>query len=149
MRYATIDLPWARAPSMPQTSDVIEALLGNVYRSLEQPEERAVYDRLAVSVDQSMIAPIYLEQRRALELGRRGGARVNVESVEVVDLRDLEAVDAGGVRATVAWEAGGFVVHFGHRHFRQNRYEAEIELAPRDGSWKITRLAVLDNQRVR
>lgn len=147
--YATIDVPWGRAPSEPQTADVVEALLTNVYRSLEQTDERAVYDRLGVSVTQPMIAPIYLEQRRVLELGRRGGARVRVESVEVVEIRDLRAIDGDRLGATVVWEAGGFVVHFGHRHFRQNRYEANLELAPVDGSWKIAGLAVHDNERVR
>ena len=41
-----------------------------------------------------------------------------------------------GVRST--WTAAGMVTHFGHRHFRENRYDAWIVIVPVDGAWKIT-----------
>ncbi|MHC4933010.1 MAG: hypothetical protein ACYTGV_12545, partial [Planctomycetota bacterium] len=116
---------------------------------LEQQDESAVYDRLGVSVAENALRPIYLEQRRMLDLGRRGGARARVDSVEVARVEEIEPLDDGRFRATVAWEAGGFVVHFGHRHFRQNRYEAEVELIPEDGAWRIGRLDVVGKQRTR
>jgi hypothetical protein len=84
-----------------------------------------------------------------LELGRRGGARARVDSVEVARVDGIEPLDEAGFRAIVEWEAGGFVVHFGHRHFRQNSYEAEVELVPVDGVWRIARLEVRDKQRTR
>jgi hypothetical protein len=102
-----------------------------------------------VSVTEAALRPIYLEQRRMLELGRRGGARARVDSVEVARVEKIEALADGRVRAAVAWEAGGFVVHFGHRHFRQNTYDAEVELVPEDGAWKIGRLEVLAKKRTR
>jgi len=144
-----IPLPGSPTPKPEQAAGVLEALLTNLYRSLEQQDESAVYDRLGVSVTEAALRPIYLEQRRMLELGRRGGARARVDSVEVARVEKIEALDDGRFKATVAWDAGGFVVHFGHRHFRQSSYTAEVELVPERGAWKIGRLEVLDKQRTR
>ncbi|MHC4956666.1 MAG: hypothetical protein ACYTGZ_22740 [Planctomycetota bacterium] len=155
---ACLTAPYARVPiPLPgdatlradEAAEVIEALFANIYRSLEQQDEGAAYDRLRVSVTDAALRPIYLEQRRMLELGRRGGARARVDSVEVARVEKIEALADGRVRAAVAWEAGGFVVHFGHRHFRQNTYDAEVELVPEDGAWKIGRLEVLAKKRTR
>jgi len=145
----SLPVPGGAAPGPEQAAEVVEALLGNIYRSLEQQDESAAYDRLGLSVTEAALGPIYLEQRRMLELGRRGGARARVDSVEVTRVEGIEALDGGRFRATVAWEAGGFVVHYGHRHFRQNGYEAEVELVSEDGAWRIGRLEVLEKQRTR
>ncbi|MHC4411194.1 MAG: hypothetical protein ACYS0F_19565, partial [Planctomycetota bacterium] len=120
-----IPLPGTSTPDAQQATEVVEALLTNIYRSLEQQDESLAYDRLGLSVAKAALGPLYLDQRRILELGRRGGARARVDSVEVVHLDGIEPLDGVGFRATVAWNAGGFVVHFGHRHFRENNYEAE------------------------
>jgi len=140
--YMTIalSLPGETAP----TPEVVEALLANVYRSLELQDESTAYDRLGVSASDEALPEIYLEQRRALDLGRRGGARARVDSVEVVA---LELAD--GLRAKVTWIAGGFVVHYGHRHFRQNRYVADMRFTPESGSWKIAGVEVRDKARTR
>jgi hypothetical protein len=145
----SVPLPGGSTPGAEQAAEVIEALLTNIYRSLEQQDESAAYDRLGVSVTEDALRPIYLEQRRMLDLGRRGGARARVDSVEVARVEKIEPLDGGRFCATVAWQAGGFVVHFGHRHFRQNRYEAEVELSPEEGAWRIGRLQVLGKQRTR
>ena len=47
------------------------------------------------------------------------------------------------------WSVSGTVTHFGHRHFRQNRYEARVGVVPADGFWKIRSVDILDEQRVR
>jgi len=44
---------------------------------------------------------------------------------------------------------GGTVTHFGHRHFRQNRYDARVALVPDDGIWKIRLIEVLNEERLR
>ena len=144
-----VPVPGGSAPDAEQAAEVVEALLTNIYRSLEQQDESTAYDRLGLSVTEAALGSIYLEQRRLLELGRRGGARARVDSVEVARVEGIEALEGGRFRATVAWEAGGFVVHFGHRHFRQNSYEARVELLAEDGAWRIGRLEVLDKQRTR
>jgi len=103
---------------------------------------------VTATVTSGALGSVYLDQRRMLELGRRGGARARVDSVEVARVEGVEPTE-GGFKARVAWEAGGFVVHYGHRHFRLNRYEADVELVPDEGAWRIARLEVRDKQRTR
>jgi hypothetical protein len=41
------------------------------------------------------------------------------------------------------------VTHFGHRHFRQNRYDARVGIVPVDGTWKIQSIEVFDQERIK
>lgn len=136
------------APSERQARRILSGLLPNIYRAMEFRDEAVIYDRLAVSVTGETLADVYLEQRRALEMAERGGAQARVEAVEILEVRDIESRDAGfGVRSI--WTVGGMVTHFGHRHFRQNRYDARIAIVPVAGMWKIESLEVLEQDRVR
>jgi coenzyme F420-reducing hydrogenase beta subunit len=122
--------------------------LPNIYRALEFRDEATIYDRLAVSVIGETLTDVYLEQRRALEMEERGGAQARVEAVEVLEAREIESRNTGfAVRST--WTVGGMVTHFGHRHFRQNRYDARIGIVPDAGNWKIQSIEVLEQERVR
>jgi len=137
-----------RTPSERQARRILAGLLPNIYRSLEFREEGMIYDRLAVSVTGETLTEVYLEQREALEMEERGGAQARVESVEVLEAGEIESAEAGfSVRAV--WTVGGMVTHFGHRHFRQNRYDARIGIVPESGTWKIQTVEVLEQERVR
>jgi hypothetical protein len=137
-----------RTPSERQARRILAGLLPNIYRALEFREEATIYDRLAVSVTGETLTDVYLQQRRALEIEERGGAQARVEAVEVLEARDIESRDTGfAVRST--WTVGGMVTHFGHRHFRQNRYDARIGIVPVGGTWKIQSIDVLEQERVR
>jgi hypothetical protein len=120
-----------------------------VYRAFEFREESAAYDRLAVSVTGETLTDIYLEHRRALDMEERGGARARVEAVEVQEVRSVEPATDGGFEAEASWTVGGTVTHFGHRHFRQNRYDTRVEVVPVDGTWKIRTVEVLEEERLR
>jgi coenzyme F420-reducing hydrogenase beta subunit len=91
---------------------------------------------------------VYLEHSRALELEERGGAQARVEAVEVLEAADVES-RGDGFAVRSMWTVGGMVTHFGHRHFRQNRYDAVIEIVPVDEVWRIRSIEVLDQERVR
>jgi len=137
-----------RVPSDRQARRILSGLLPNVYRAMEYRDEALIYDRLAVSVVGEALTEVYLEQRRALEIEERGGARARVEAVEILEARDIVSDDRGfGVRAI--WTVGGMVTHFGHRHFRQNRYDASIGIVPADGTWKIRSVEVLEQERLK
>lgn len=136
-----------RVPSEAQARRLLAGLLPNVYRALEFRDEARIYDRLAITVTGDALTDIYLQQRRALELEERGGAVARVEAVEVIEARDIEPVaDGFSVRGT--WTVGGMVTHFGHRHFRSNRYDARVGIVAVDGSWKIRGIEVLEQERV-
>ncbi len=137
-----------RVPSERQARRILAGLLPNVYRALEFKEEEAIYDRLAVSVTGETLTDVYLQQRRALEVEERGGAQARVETVEVQEARDIKRA-GNGFSVRGEWTVGGMVTHFGHRHFRQNRYDARVGIEPVDGTWKIRSIEVLEQERLR
>jgi hypothetical protein len=95
------------------------------------------------------LTEVYLEHRRSLEMEERGGARARVDAVEVVDVGGIEPRDDGGFNAEASWIVGGTVTHFGHRHFRQNRYDTRVAVVPVDGMWKIRSIEVIEQERIR
>jgi hypothetical protein len=138
---------WVK-PTAEQARRILSALLPAVYRAFEFRQESAVYDRLAVSVDTSLLTQIYLEHRHVLEMAERGGARGRVEAVDVAQVGAVEPTDGNGFRVQVSWTVAGSVVHFGHRHYRKNQYQAWITIIAVDGVWKLHRLDISDEQRL-
>jgi hypothetical protein len=128
---------------------ILARVLPNVYRAFEYPTESTVYDRLALSVTGETLTEIYLEHRRAVRMEERGGAKATVEAVEVIEVDSVDPGNPGGFVAETAWTVGGTVTHFGHRHFRQNRYDARVAVVPVDGYWKIRSIEILDEKRLR
>ena len=102
---------------------------------------------LAVSVTGDQLTDVYLENRRALEIENRGGARARVDEVEVVEVRDTRA-SGGSLRVEAIWTVSGSVNHFGHVHYRQNRYDAALHLVAVDGVWKLEGIEILDERRI-
>jgi len=137
------------APGTAQAKRILARVLPNIYRAFEFREESAVFDRLAMAVTGEVLTDVYLDHRKVLEMEERGGARARVEAVEVIDVDAIEPADPNGFSARVVWTVGGTVTHFGHRHFRQNRYDARMSLVPDDDVWKITGIEVFDESRVR
>jgi hypothetical protein len=132
-----------------QARRVLASVLPNVYRAFEFREEGAAYDRLAVAVTGPTLTDIYLEHQRAMVMEERGGARARVDAVEVTEVRSVETREGGGFDAEASWTVGGTVTHFGHRHFRQNRYGTRVAVVPVDGTWKIESIEILEQERMR
>ena len=128
---------------------ILSGVLPNIYKAFEFRSEEAAFDRLSLSVTGDTLTQVYLEHQRALEMEERGGARARVEAFEVTDVDDIRSGDDGGFVADASWNVGGTVVHFGHRHFRQNRYNARVVVVPVDGSWKIESITILEEERLR
>jgi hypothetical protein len=127
--------------------DVVGNLLHNVYRAFDFRAEADVYDVLTQSVSGDLLTDIYLETRRGLVLENQGGARAKVKEIELVDLDARDGED-GGMLASVTWEVGGSVGHWGHLHERRNRYQAELDVRPVDGQWKLVSMEVLEEERL-
>ena len=134
--------------STDQAAPILEAMLMNVYRSFDIHEETAIYDRLALTVTGDQLVDVYLESRRALELENRGGATVRIDEVVVRDVRDVRRAEDGGLVIDGIWTVGGSVNHFGHEHFRQNRYDASVTVVPVDGFWKISGIELFEERRM-
>jgi hypothetical protein len=137
------------APGTAHAKRILSRVLPNIYRAFEFREESAVFDRLSMAVTGEVLTEIYLEHRKVLEMEERGGARARVEAVEVIDVDSIEPDSSSGFSAQVIWTVGGTVTHFGHRHFRQNRYDARVSLVPENEVWKIQGIEVFDEERMR
>jgi hypothetical protein len=140
---------WSREAGLSdaRAAEIVSGLLHNVYRAFDFREEGQIYDVLAKSVEGDLLARIYLETRRGLELANQGGARAKVKEIELLDL-SAEAAQRGGFFATATWNVAGSVGHWGHVHQRRNQYRAELRVAPLDGSWKLVGLEILEEERL-
>jgi len=126
---------------------IVSGLLHNIYGAFDFRAEEDIYDVLEKSVEGDLLAEIYLETRRSLELANQGGARAKVKDIEVVDL-STRSGENGGFVASATWNVGGSVGHWGHIHERKNRYQAELNIHPIDGVWKLTELEILQEERL-
>jgi len=111
-------------------------------------DEHAVYDRLERSVIGDELGIIYLQSRGALELEERGGARGRVDVVDVDRVRSVTRNEDGSYSVEADWIVAGSVSHFGHTHYRQNRYRAIVSIVQDNGTWKIAALIVVEQRRL-
>ena len=145
-----VDLPFATQwkPSIERTATILDNLLTNVYRSFDVRNESDVYDRLPMSVKGEQLTQIYLQNRQALELENRGGARANVEELDILGIKNVKASEENGFVADASWTVGGSVSHFGHTHYRRNQYYALVTFVIDNDSWKIRDIELIGEQRL-
>jgi hypothetical protein len=145
-----LELPGSRSfkPTYEEAGKILEGLLANVYRSFDLRDEKTVYDRLALTISGDQLTDIYLQSRRALEMEDRGGARGKADDVSVEDVRDVTKQADGTFSVDADWTVSGSVTHFGHTHYRQNRYRAIISIFPDGDTWKIRQLSLIDERRL-
>ena len=136
------------APPTEATETVVIDLLRNVYQAFDYREESDIYDTLERSVSGNLLTDIYLETRRGLELSNQGGARAKVKSVELQAIEILPGTNGSAFQARTTWNVSGSVGHWGHVHTRTNQYQAELFIEAIDNRWKLTRMDVLQEQRL-
>ncbi len=131
-----------------EASLILEASLANIYHAYDRRDENLVYDGLARTVDGPLLAQLYVQMRKSLEFANQGGVLAKVDSV-VLDSAKIQPLgSASGFSALCRWQISGSVGHWGHVHRRYNAYVAELRMAVRDGSWKITHLDVQSEERL-
>ena len=126
-----------------ETSELLQTLLHNVYRSFEHHDEQVIYDRLARSIAGELLSDVYLQTRRSMEVKNQGGLRISVKEVEVTEFEPNNE-GASELAYRCRWRVRGWIGHWGHVHARQNEHVAMITIADRDGRWKITAMEMLD-----
>ena len=127
---------------------MVTGLLENVYRAFDYRDESLIYDRLERSAAGELLTEIHLETRRSLEIENQGGARAKVKDVTLLQADTTPLDGELGFVSHVTWNVSGSVGHWGHIHQRTNQYEARLTIKAVDGSWKITDLEVLQEQRL-
>ncbi len=135
-------------PNLQEALPLTNALLTNVYRSLDLRNEEAVYDRLALTVYGDKLAEIYLQSRRSMELENRGGARGRVDDVEILEIKSIKDLDENRIAIELLWKVSGSVTHFGHTHYRQNKNYAVMTIIPIGEIWKVENIDIIDETRL-
>jgi len=145
-----VDLPFlpVAKPSVERAGTILNDLLSNTYRAFDRRNESDVYDLLAISVYGEQLSQIYMQNRQAMALENRGGARAKVDEVKIGEIQDLKRMKEMGYMADTRWTVRGSVNHFGHTHYRQNQYRALISFGVVGDSWKIHNIEILDTRRL-
>lgn len=145
-----VNLPWISQwnPSTERTATILKGLLTNVYRAFDVRDENRVYDRLSMSVTGNQLSQIYLQHRKSLELENRGGARANVDEVDILSVNGVQKTADDGFVADAVWTVSGSVSHFGHTHYRRNHNHALVTFVIDDDSWKIMDIELIDEKRL-
>jgi len=131
-----------------EASEIVDGLLGNVYRAFDHRDENKIYDTLARTTSGDLLTQVYLETKRALEVRNQGGVWVKVNKVQMLSVEPENLADDVGFVSRCQWTVQGSVGHWGHIHRRKNRYDAELRVQAVDGAWRVTKLELLDEQRL-
>ena len=145
---ASVPLAGSSSVTQAESKEVISGLLRNVYRAFDYRDESQIYDILDRSATGDLLAQIYLETRRGLEVQNQGGAQVKVEEVELIEVETDDLPGEVAFRSRAVWNVSGSVGHWGHIHKRTNQYEALLTVKAVDGAWKITELELLQEERL-
>jgi len=131
-----------------RSEEIVAGLLHNIYRAFDFRGEENIYDVLDQSVSGDLLTEIYLETRRGLELASQGGARAKVKQIEMLEVEPRRLRGEPGFIARGLWNVAGSVGHWGHIHTRTNQYEAELTVQPVNGTWKVTNMQILQEERL-
>ena len=135
-------------PSTERSANILNDLLANVYRAFDRRKENDVYDRLSMSVTGGQLTEIYLSNRQSMALENRGGARANVDEVNILEIYEVNHAQENGFTADASWTVRGSVNHFGHTHYRQNQYRALVTFIDENDIWKISSIETIEEKRI-
>ena len=146
----SVNLPFIDTwkPNVQAAVPLSDALLTNVYRSIDLRDEEAVYDRLALTVYGDQLTEIYLQSRKSMELENRGGARGKVDDVEILEIKSVKDLEDNRIAIELIWKVSGSVTHFGHTHYRQNKNYAVMTILPINEIWKVEAIDIIDEARI-
>ncbi|MGI9374028.1 MAG: hypothetical protein ACR2OJ_16190 [Hyphomicrobiales bacterium] len=139
--------PFAPTPDETELSEIAQKLVENLYVALDEHDAKRRAIALNTSADNSSAAPIEAESKRGLVVGLAGGSEARsyaISNMKITNIAPLD--DPGGVSAVATWTAQVKGGHWGHVHRRNVEFEAQMELMPEDGNWKIAGLTITRRQ---
>ncbi len=135
-------------PSEEKTSQILQGLLLNMYRSFSYSNEEAVYNQMSRSVSGDLLTAVYLQNRNVMRIDEEDQAKVYIDRLDIREIESLSAVDGDGFSALVRWDVYGSVNHWEHIHYRCNSYKAKLTLMPKGKYWVITNFGLIDDERI-
>jgi hypothetical protein len=134
------------ALSAPQEqNDLIQKILGNIYKAFSYREDEEVYDALATSLHGDLLRQVYLRIKRSLLMSEHGGELSQATNVEV---KEVTPLSGSSKRFVVKWQVSSLSEHWGHMHRRLTEYQAELGLVAQNGFWKLDHFQLLDEKRL-
>ncbi len=135
---------------------VFKTLHKNIYRSFDYHTDSDIYDALAKSADGDFLETLYRQIHQSLKMQEQGGAISRVADVKwetispetFVNSQNQTNRDERSFAVRSTWTVAGTVEHWGHIHTRTNQYQAVFYLEPVEGTWKLTGMDLLDEQRL-
>ena len=145
----SLNIPFMQQTSFskPEASTLVSHLLKNTYRAFDFREESDVYDKLAISNDEELLAELYIQTKKSMVLESQGGIQVKVKDVEIMEVEEVSS-DEDGVAFKCKWMVKGDVGHWGHIHSRTNQYEAILNVKPENGIWKLYEIDIIEEVRL-
>jgi hypothetical protein len=135
-------------PSEEKTSQILQGLLLNMYRSFSYSNEEAVYNQMSRSVAGDLLTAVYLQNRNVMRIDEEDQAKVYVDRLDIREIESLSAVEGEGFSALVRWDVYGSVNHWEHIHYRCNSYKAKLTLMPKGKYWVVTNFSLIDEERI-
>jgi hypothetical protein len=120
----------------------------NTYRAFILEKDTEIYDVLARSVAGEYLHEVYLKNKESLRIGAAEGTVGIVDRLDIKSIDSMEMLEDGAISMVAQWDVYGSVRHQNHIHFRCNTYKAELTIVPADGFWKLTRVELLEEERV-
>ncbi len=133
--------------SKPEASSMIGHLLKNTYRAFDFRDESDIYDKLAMSNDEELLADIYIQTKKSMNIEGQGGIQVKVKDVVVLEVEEVSS-NSEGISFNCKWIVKGDVGHWGHIHSRINQYDAILNVKPKDGVWKLSGIDIIEEVRL-
>ena len=145
----SLNIPFMQQTSFskPEAATLVSHLLKNTYRAFDFREESDVYDKLAISNDEELLADLYIQTKKSMVLESQGGIQVKVKDVEIMEVEEVSS-DEDGVAFKCKWMVKGDVGHWGHIHSRTNQYEAILNVKPENGVWKLYDIDIIEEVRL-
>lgn len=144
--------PFARQASDPtDVHSTVHNLLTNTYLAFNLADEQELYDRLAESVVEELVADLYLDSRRRLAAGTVDGDEVSIEQVVLLELEEIQGSPRSGDQDRAfdtRWRVDARVRHLGHVHHRQNTYTGTVHLRSLDGRPRLSAVTLTGEERI-
>jgi hypothetical protein len=137
-----------KMPSEIETKRILRGLMLNTYRAFILEKDEDIYDVLARSVAGEFLNEVYLQNKETLRFADAEEAASIVDRLDVKSIESMKRLKSGAITMVANWDVYGSVRHWNHIHFRCNTYTAELTIIPTDNYWKLTRMQLLDEERV-
>ena len=123
-------------------------LMLNTCRAFMLDRDKEISDVLARSVAGELLSEVYLQNREALRMDATDGTVSIVDRLDVKSIESMRPLQGASIFMIANSDIYGSVPHVGHIHFRCNTYTAELTMVRADNYWKLTRVELLDEERV-